>query len=126
MTDHTLRYESVNPAFCTLTGYSAEDLIGARADTVFGRAMPLIESASNEQIPESQEVTLNRKDGSTVQVELRMALESDAGARVMVMTDISYRLLAEREREKLLASERAARADAERSNHLKEEFLATL
>jgi PAS domain S-box-containing protein len=126
MTDHTLRYESVNPAFCTLTGYSAEDLIGARADAVFGRAMPLIESASNEQIPESQEVTLCRKDGSTVQVELRMALESDAGARVMVMTDISYRLHAEREREKLLASERAARADAERSNHLKEEFLATL
>jgi len=39
---------------------------------------------------------------------------------------VSHRLQAERAREGLLASERAARADAERSNRLKEEFLATL
>ena len=44
----------------------------------------------------------------------------------LVASDISARLQQENEREQLLARERAARADAERSNRLKEEFLATL
>src|SRR5678815_5923922 len=41
------------------------------------------------------------------------------GARIAIATNVT-------ERERLLASERAARTEAERSNRLKDEFLATL
>ena len=42
------------------------------------------------------------------------------------ITDITKRRAAEAERDRLLASERAARADAERVNRIKDEFLANL
>jgi PAS domain S-box-containing protein len=128
MTDPAICFESVNPAFCALTGYSSDELSGAPASTVFNEHMRIFEPrvtgvAEHANI---EELNLIRRDGSTARVELRVAAESVSGARIIVMTDISYRLLAEQERETLLASERAARADAERSNRLKEEFLATI
>lgn len=43
-----------------------------------------------------------------------------------IAEDITARKAAEAEREQLLARERAARAEAERANHLKDEFLATV
>ncbi len=64
--------------------------------------------------------------GDAEQIEWRIVVEADTGARVAIATDITQRLRYEQEREGLLASERVARAEAERSNHLKDEFLATL
>ena len=122
MTDHNLRFESVNPAFCSLTGYSAEDLIGLPAVVVFGDDPHIFD----KDTPYNGQFDLTRKNGTAVTVELRVSSESVSGARIIVISDISYRLSAELEREKLLASERAARSDAERSNRLKDEFLATL
>jgi PAS domain S-box-containing protein len=119
-TDQHMRYESVNPAFCALTGYSPEELMGYPAATVFGAASNALDAEQGGQI------NFTRKDGSTAQVELRVATENISGARVIVMTDVSYRIRTEGEREGLLVRERAARAEAERSNLLKEEFLATL
>jgi signal transduction histidine kinase len=43
-----------------------------------------------------------------------------------IVSDISERLRFEQEREELLRSERAARAEAEHANRLKDDFLATL
>jgi PAS domain S-box-containing protein len=126
MIDQNLKYESVNPAFCALTGHAAEELIGSGADVIFAQAMHTFHSLAGHESAFSGTVTLTRKDGSSVHVELRMALEPVAGAHVVVMTDISDRIAAELERERLLTSERAARADADRSNRLKEEFLATI
>jgi signal transduction histidine kinase/CheY-like chemotaxis protein len=103
-----------------LTGYSAEELMGSPAATVFGAASRVLDAEH------SGPINFTRKDGTTAQVELRIASENISGARVIVMTDISYRIKTEGEREGLLARERAARAEAERSNLLKEEFLATL
>ncbi len=126
MVDRNLRYESVNPAFCVLTGYTTEQLMCSAVDAVFAQAMQIFEFTPNKEAAPAQEMELIRQDGSTVKVELRIASESVAGARIVVITDISDRVIAERERQNLLASERAARADAERSNRLKDEFLATL
>jgi PAS domain S-box-containing protein len=128
MLDQSLKYESVNPAFCSLTGYSSEELVGFPAATVFGEKAQVFELDPATAPAESHEGQLSfmRKDGTTAQVEWRLAAERISGARILVVTDISYRLQSEQERDDLLARERAARAEAERSNRLKEEFLATL
>jgi len=128
--DSNYRYESVNPAYCALTGYRLEELVGRRAgnvrntgpDALVAAARPQIESAGrwDGQVP------FARKDGSVIEVEWKIAEEGISGTRVLVATDITQRLEAESERSRLLASERAARSEAERSNRLKEEFLATL
>jgi PAS domain S-box-containing protein len=50
----------------------------------------------------------------------------DPARMVGINSDMTERRRAERERDQLLASERLARADAERAGRLKDEFLATL
>lgn len=130
MTDKSLRYESVNPAFCELTGYSAAELIGLPAATVFGDTAKTFESRADDDAqrdgPHLEQVSFSRRDGTMAHVELRTASEHISGARIIVVADIAERLQAESERENRLLRERAARAEAERSNRQKEEFLATL
>ena len=69
-------------------------------------------------------------DGSERFVELTLAPVTDARGRVLFIaatgTDISDQRRLSDERERLLAAERSARAEAERASHLKDEFLATL
>jgi PAS domain S-box-containing protein len=128
--DKNLLHESVNPAFCELTGYGRDELIGLSAARVFGDAARVFEVRSEapkaQEYPPNEQLNFARKDGTMAQVEVRVALEEISGARIIVMTDIAYRLQAASDRENLLVRERAARADAERSNRQKEEFLATL
>jgi PAS domain S-box-containing protein len=130
MLDQSLRYESVNPEFCVLTGYAPEELIGFPAAIVFGEDAKAFEPGPAigrvRDGPHGGQLSFTRKGGSPAQVEWRLAVEGISGARILVAADITYRLQGELERENLLARERAARADAERSNRLKEEFLATL
>jgi len=133
MMDPALRLESVNPAFCALTGYASAELIGLPGDQLFAcRRMHesgLFSAAALDSGNLSRwkaHGSLTRKDGSVAQVEWQVAREGNSGARILAVTDITARLRIEAEREALLASERAARAEAERSNRLKEEFLATL
>jgi PAS domain S-box-containing protein len=130
MTDKQLKYESINPAFCEMTGYSAAELIGLPATAVFGEAVKALELKIHGDVqrdsPQPERVSVSRKDGTLMQVELRMASEDITGARILVISDISERLRAERDREDRLQRERAARTEAERSNRQKEEFLAML
>jgi PAS domain S-box-containing protein len=128
--DRRFLYDSVNPAFCELTGYTRDDLMGQPAARVFGDAIEISElrsdALSGRETSHKDELNFTRKDGTLAHVELRVALEQISGARIIVMTDIAYRVQAASDRENLLIRERAARADAERSNRQKEEFLATL
>ena len=128
--DSQYRYESVNPAYCVLTGYRPEDLVGKQASSAGAAGTEALFATVGAQVEESGrwegQLPLQRKDGRVVEVEWKIAKESISGARILVATDITQRLQAESERGKLLTSERAARSEAERSNRLKEEFLATL
>jgi PAS domain S-box-containing protein len=68
------------------------------------------------------------KDGREIVVESRMTLLERNGHKLVLETnrDITERKRAERERERLLESENAARREAEHANHAKDEFLALL
>ena len=53
-------------------------------------------------------------------------MHAAAGLRLAIATDVTERSRAARQIRALLASERAARAEAERANRLKDDFLAAL
>ncbi len=69
-----------------------------------------------------------RQDGSTFPFRVdvaRIQLE-DGPANLAFFTDVGEHRNAERELSQALARERAARAEAETANRMKDEFLATL
>jgi len=128
--DDGLTLESVNPAFCALTGYAPSELIGRKLAACLSdspgnaRELAVMEAAIQERY--SGHFIFRHKNGSLAEIQGQVARESVSGARILVAEDVSEQLQSERARESLLSSERAARAAAERSNRLKEEFLATL
>jgi PAS domain S-box-containing protein len=123
-------YESINPAYSQLTGYAAEELIGNPAETFVLSETGHLDTQISAQTASGKSakhaVRFQKKDGSVAEVEWQVAKESISGVRILVATDVTQERLAEEARQSMLTSERAARAEAERSNRLKEEFLATL
>jgi hypothetical protein len=128
--DKDFRYESVNPAYCALTGYGIDDLVGQPGSShVASPAEPLEASIASRGAagqPWIEELRFRKRDGSISEVEWQIVKEDVSDVWIVVATDVTLRHRTEAARQSMLASERAARADAERSNRLKEEFLATL
>src|SRR5262249_7560023 len=69
-----------------------------------------------------------RRDGTPVDVSISVSPVRDAAGRVVgaakVARDITARKAADAERERLLQREQAARAEAEKANRAKDEFLS--
>ena len=128
--DEHFIYTTVNPAYCALTGYAQEELVGQPLTFSLASASfslkDLVKTAANDTGRSSLQLRFRKKDGSTAEFEWEIARENISATRVLVATDVTQRFRNEEARENLLASERAARADAERANRSKEEFLATL
>jgi PAS domain S-box-containing protein len=128
--DDRFCYESVNPAYCALTGYSSDELVGQPGDHFLLSESVHFDADAIAHLKAGKHWTrrlrLTKKGGAVAEVEWQIAEERISGVRILVATDITQKLRAENARESLLASERAARSEAERSNRLKEEFLATL
>jgi two-component system sensor histidine kinase/response regulator len=117
---------SVNPAFETLFGYSAADVIGAGIDGLIVPESFRSESSDLEARARSGEtvrveVERMRKDGSHVQVRLSAAAvkATAEGALVALYEDISDRKAAEQ-------AMRAARDLAERVARARSAFLANM
>ncbi|HEY2634339.1 MAG TPA: response regulator [Steroidobacteraceae bacterium] len=128
--DGHLRYESVNPAYCALTGYPAAELVGRPGDSfIVSQPNPLDRHSHGDAAAgraRTEQIRFQKKDGSIAEVEWRIAEEDVSGVKILVASDVTQLRRNEEARESLLASERAARSEAERSNLLKEEFLATI
>ncbi len=128
--DANFCYASINPGYSTLTGYVPGELTGRPVTfSLASESLSLEELRSmheNGANPWIRRVGFRTKGGAVAELEWQISAESISDTRILVATDITQRLRAEQAREDLLASERAARAEAERSNRLKEEFLATL
>ena len=64
--------------------------------------------------------------GGHVELEWHVSRDSVGEAHLAIVSDVTQRVAAEAERERLLALERLARAEAEEANRLKDDFLAAL
>jgi len=125
-----LSYLEVNRAMCRILGRTPDQIVGM-PNTAF--TAPGYEQQAGRIAEElrlhgvwSGSFPLLRADGALVELDWNISLHSEPDVRMAVVTDITHRRAAEAERERLLASERAARSEAERANRLKDEFLATV
>src|SRR5688572_395018 len=121
--DPDLNFRDVNPEFCRLTGRERNDIIGKRCIDVIAPGHEEICKQLHASLADGGRwegtLPIVRPDGSIAEVEWRIVAENGHGVRIAIATNVT-------ERERLLESERAARTEAERSNRLKDEFLATL
>ncbi len=116
-------------------GYTAADAVGqpitmiAAADRPHEMQQILQRIRRGEKIDHFETVR-RRRDGTEINVSLSVSPIRNAQGEIIgaakIARDISQRIQAQKEREALLASERAARAEAERANRMKDEFLATV
>jgi PAS domain S-box-containing protein len=128
--DSNLHFQDCNPALCAIAGCERSGIVGRS----FGSLIAAAQASEVDRIRAELDqhghwtgtLSVIRPDGSLAEVEWRIAGEAASGAGIALATDITERQRAEAERERLLESERAARADAERSIRLKDEFLAML
>lgn len=134
------RVTFMNPAAQRMFGWTLEEMLGRRMHDVThhsrpdGRPFPREECAGFQVIKQGTmlsefEDAFIRKDGSFFDVVYSsspLKSEGEITGLVVVFRDISDRKQAEQERARLLQAERDARAEAEKANRLKDEFLATL
>ena len=121
--DHHLVYQDVNPEFCRIAGRPRTEIVGRTCMDLLPTGHEEFCKSLHEALADGGHwegtMPLARPDGSVAEVEWRIVAENGHGARIAIATNVT-------DRERLLSSERAARSEAERSNQLKDEFLATL
>jgi hypothetical protein len=124
-----LVYREANPALCSILGRTSRDIVGrAFSDLAAPGQQETLESLGRELAlgQWSGTLTMSRGDGGQVDVEWQLATEAGGNTCIAIAGDVTTRHRLEIERDRLLESERAARAEAERSNQMKDEFLAVL
>jgi len=118
-----------------LFGYRAEEMIGKPVALLIPAERPdeepgILAKLRRGEIIDHYETIRRAKDGRRIDVSLTVSPIRDGTGRIIgaskIARDITLQKRAEREREELLASEQAARAEAEIANRMKDEFLATL
>ena len=129
------RIEYVNGAFTRMTGYGMEEIVGQTPRILQGPKTDrtLIDRLRTDlKASESfhGETVNYRKDGSEYFVEWRITPLRDPDGTlskwVAIQRDVTDRVHAQAEHEKVFQAEREARLEGERVSRLKDEFLATL
>jgi PAS domain S-box-containing protein len=140
-TDTEGRISFLNPTAESLTGWKLADAKARSIDEIFrianeiDRDKPVnspfdLVKESGSVVGLANHTILISKDGREIPIDdsgapIRDSLGKTIGV-VIVFHDVSEGRAAEHERETLLANERAARADAETANQLKDDFLSTV
>jgi PAS domain S-box-containing protein len=132
--DAQRRYQFVNAAYGDWFGVVPERMAGRPLSEVVGDAAYAERRPQIDRVLSGESVRfqcpmpharLGRRETETSYVP---DAGEDGSVRgfVVLVYDVTERMEAEREREQLLASEQAARAEAERASRMKDDFLATL
>jgi len=124
-------YLQQNGAHFTMLGYADDDLEGKTPAIYLGeKTFQQIFKALIANSDYAGEHLCRTKNGEERTIDLSLfTMRSGLGepqCYVSIMRDITARKKTEKELAQLLIRERAARADAEKANRLKDEFLATL
>ena len=139
-TDTEGQISFINPTAEALTGWKSSEIVGKRLDEIFRivneTTRRTVESPFTAVVREGKIVGLANhtilmaRDGAEIPIEDSGAPIRDENGSIVgviiVFHDVSERRRTEREREKLLLSEQAARREAELAGRLKDEFLATV
>jgi PAS domain S-box-containing protein len=121
-----------NPATLEVLEKSATEVIGLRDRDLYPLAdLGVIVTDNDQRIMESgkTEVVEESPDGIRTFLSIKTPYRNEAGeviGLIGVSSDISDRVQNERDRERILQQEQAAREEAERANRIKDEFLAVL
>jgi len=128
----SMRFVAANPAFQSLLGYTAEELLDMTIYDVLPYERERINRAVQRALDEGDYHVSDRlyrhKDGSLVNVEVGITPVFYSGKRVLcqIVRDITERKRSEEERNNLLVSEQAARTAAEEALRIRDELLAVV
>jgi len=127
--DLALRFVDLNPALCELLGRNREQLLAQPLSScgVWHSAdLQALEATLRENRSWKGILSVPRGAGGTVETEWVVTRDTNSESCIAVVLDVTARRRLEAAREHALLTEQAARAEAERSNQRKDEFLATL
>lgn len=126
-TDGTLR--DVNQAFCSLSGYSKEELLGMHINELYvGRKLEGTDRHIKQIVQQGFdrfETRYRKKDSTVIDVEISTSYWPTSGEFLLFCRDITERTRAEAERLRYEAELRKAQKLAERESQAKTRFLAT-
>ena len=123
------RFVDLNPAMLGLLQRPAEALIGQH---VAAFAPPdwvaRVAEATGQHLQDGWQGAFPLRDaqGETMHLEWSISAVLENGVKVAVVSNITDRVLLERQREHLIEREQAARAAVERLNRMKDDFIAIL
>jgi PAS domain S-box-containing protein len=121
-----------NPATLEVLGKSAAEVIGYRDCDLYSNPEDAARVMENDRrIMESgqMEVVEESPDGIRTFLGMKVPYRNEAGeviGLIGISNDITDRVQVERDRERILQQEQAARETAENANRIKDEFLAVL
>jgi PAS domain S-box-containing protein len=121
-----------NPATLEVLGLSEEEVIGSRDCDLYPNLEDALRVMENDQrIMESgqTEVVEETPDGIRTFLGMKAPYRNETGeviGLIGISNDITDRVQVERDRERVLQQEQAAREAAEQANRIKDEFLAVL
>jgi PAS domain S-box-containing protein len=127
--DLALRFVDLNPALCELLGRNREQLLAQPLSNcgVWQSAdLQELEATLRESRSWKGILSVPHAAGGTVETEWVVTRDTHSESCIAVVSDVTARRRLEAAREHALLTEQAARAEAERSNQRKDEFLATL
>jgi PAS domain S-box-containing protein len=125
-----LVFLDVNPALATMLARERDAIVGRHLSVFSLKERQLDIAAMTAALDSTGQwrgtAPLLSATGGHVELEWHVSRDTGGDARLAIVSDVTQRLAAEADKERLLVRERLARSEAEEANRLKDDFLAAL